>query len=102
MTEKKKIWFPNLDNRTTLEIRMSNDPPDYLIVHIKIDDMETYAVWCDAISVFKTKPPTFSLKYKEFGVVTLAASMTYLSKKVVSRLNFETTGYIKKYIKVLE
>jgi hypothetical protein len=49
--------------RTTVELRPSNDPEGYIVAHVMVDGQEVVSIWCNKIGVFPMNPPMYSLEY---------------------------------------
>lgn len=101
----KPYLFPHSEDRTTLEIRKSNNTTPDIVVKIFIDGMLYNNVFCNQISVYAGKPPTYCLKAGGVDILGLAAKHVTVHKDIASELgiNEDTIKALgKKWIELVD
>jgi hypothetical protein len=73
---------------TTIDFVESISPKGYIIAKVSIDEKYFISIWCDRITVFGTKPPSYCL-YKGVGpsVCGMSAARITVAKSIQERLH---------------
>jgi len=99
--EEKPYLIPDLEKRITLELcsARKEDKGQY-IVRVFLDDQLLFNMWCDRISVFATKPPTYCLYACGINIVGLHAKLMTINPDVEGVIPEATRAALGKYVQV--
>ncbi len=95
----KSYLMPNMEKRTTLEIRKDREN-NQIIIKISLDGQLMFNVWCEHISVFLTKPPTYCLYFGDTNFLGLSAKHITVHPDALLALGKEATEALGKYITI--
>lgn len=98
----KRAVRPPIDDRMTLELRVSREPKGYYIVHVFIDGEDMAQIWCDHIAVYPGKPPMYSLSLGDFSICGLSTKLMTVRPEAKGAISQQALTALGKYVQVTE
>lgn len=99
--EKKPYCFPDLEKRSTMHLKLDHNNKDQYVVKYFLDDMLMFNIWCDRITVYATKPPTWCLYAKGLYILGVPARMMTIDPEVQDIAQDATIAALgSKYVRI--
>lgn len=99
--EGKPYLAEDKEKRMIFELKLAREEEaGQFIVNVFLDDQLLHNIWCDHITVFASKPPTYCLKMGGKDVISLSGRLMLVHPDAVGVIPLTTRATLGEYVKV--